>query len=154
MKKLSESTVVITGGGKNIGREIALRFAKEGANIVILDYNADCAEKIAQEIEAIGAMVEIGVADVRDYNKVSSVINNAAKRFGTIDILVNNAGGSAALIGKLTRFANAEKETLDFVIDTNLKGAMYCTQTVLPYMIKNKLGRQCKIDCVNSEKVV
>lgn len=148
MKKLSESTVVITGGGKNIGREIALRFAKEGANIVILDYNADCAEKIAQEIEAIGAMVEIGVADVRDYNKVSSVINNAAKRFGTIDILVNNAGGSAALIGKLTRFANAEKETLDFVIDTNLKGAMYCTQTVLPYMIKNKLGKIINISSI------
>ena len=62
--------------------------------------------------------------------------------------MVNNAGGSAALLKKLTRFVDAEPETLDFVIDTNLKGAMYCTQAVLPSMIEKRYGKIINISSI------
>ena len=70
------------------------------------------------------------------------------KQFGKIDFLVNNAGGSAYLLKKLTRFVDAEESTLDFVIDTNLKGAMHCTQAVLPSMIAQKYGKIINISSI------
>ena len=65
----------------------------------------------------------------------------AAQRFGAIDYLVCNAGGSAGLLKKLTNFVDAEMSTIDFVIDTNLKGSIHCTQAVLPGMIKRNYGK-------------
>ncbi len=134
-------TVMITGAGKNIGKEIALSFANEGANIVVCDYNEENTKNTVAEIQAKGVGAMAAVCDVRDREKIFSYVKEAEKLFGGIDILVNNAGGSAALIGKLTRFQDAEPETLDFVIDTNLKGTMHCIQAVLPYMIKKECGK-------------
>lgn len=134
-------TVMVTGAGKNIGKQIALDFAKEGANVVVCDYNADNAACVAREIEALGVGALEAVCDVRDRDKIFEYVKKAERKFGKIDILVNNAGGSAALLGKLTRFVDAESETLDFVIDTNLKGSMYCIQAVLPSMIKSCSGK-------------
>lgn len=62
--------------------------------------------------------------------------------------MVNNAGGSAGLLKKLTRFVDAEQSTLDFVIDTNLKGAMHCAQAVLPSMIKQRYGKIINISSI------
>lgn len=120
-------TVFVTGAGKNIGKEIALSFAKKGANIVVCDYNKDCAEDTVNEIKKLGSDAIAAVCDVRDREKILYYADEAVKKFGKIDILVNNAGGSAALLNKLTRFADAEETTLDFVIDTNIKGAFHCT---------------------------
>ena len=141
MNSFSGKTVMITGAGKNIGRQIALDFAQEGANVVVCDYNEENAAIVAREIEALGVGALEAVCDVRDRNKIFEYVKKAEDTFGGIDILVNNAGGSAALLGKLTRFVDAESETLDFVIDTNLKGSMYCAQAVLPAMIKNRSGK-------------
>ena len=148
MKRFENKTAFVTGGGKNIGREIALEFAKEGANVIVCDYNEECAIETAKEIEALGVGVMTAVCDVRDRDAIFAYAAEAQKKFGSIDILVNNAGGSAALLGKLTRFADAEKETLDFVIDTNIKGAMNCTQAVLKQMIENRYGRIISISSI------
>lgn len=140
VKKFIGKTVMVTGAGKNIGKEIALSFAKEGANIVVCDYNKDNAIQTAKEIENMGCGVFSIICDVRDREKIFEGINNAIEKFGKIDVLINNAGGSAALLGKLSKFVDAERDTLDFVIDTNVKGAMHCIQAVLPGMIKNSNG--------------
>ena len=141
MSRFKCKTVMVTGAGKNIGKEIALNFAAEGANVVVCDYNKENAEETVSEIKKLGVDAFAAVCDVRDREKIFEYVKEAEERFGGIDILVNNAGGSAWLLGKLTRFKDAEPETLDFVIDTNVKGAMYCIQAVLPYMIKKESGK-------------
>jgi NAD(P)-dependent dehydrogenase (short-subunit alcohol dehydrogenase family) len=88
------------------------------------------------------------VCDVRDRKKIFQYVAEAVKRFGKIDYLVNNAGGSSGLLGKLTRFVDAEESTLDFVIDTNLKGAFHCTQAVLPSMISQKYGKIINVSSI------
>lgn len=141
MKRFNGRTAMVTGAGKNIGREIALSFAREGANIVVCDLNEENAKRTANEIEALGVGAMCAVCDVRDREKINAYVAEAQERFGSIDILVNNAGGSAGLLGKLTHFVDAEPETIDFVLDVNIKGAFNCTQAVLKKMIENRWGK-------------
>jgi NAD(P)-dependent dehydrogenase (short-subunit alcohol dehydrogenase family) len=141
IKKFEGRTVMITGAGKNIGKEIAMSFAAEGANIIVCDFNKENAEQTAKEIEEMGCNAMTAVCDVRDRQSIFSYVEQAIERFGKIDVLVNNAGGSAGLLRKLTRFVDAEPETLDFVLDVNIKGTMNCTQAVLKSMIANKYGK-------------
>lgn len=141
-------TVMVTGGGKNIGKEIALSFAKEGANVIVCDYNEQNANDTAKEIEKLGVGAMSCFCDVRDRNAIFSYVQQAIEKFGKIDFLVNNAGGSAGLINKLTRFVDAEPETLDFVIDVNVKGTFNCTQAVLKNMIENKYGKIINISSI------
>ena len=148
MKRFEGRTAMVTGAGKNIGREIALSFAKHGANVIVCDYNEEYAKQTAEEIRAFGVGALVAACDVRDREKILSYVAMAVERFGKIDYLVNNAGGSAWLLGKLTDFVDAEASTLDFVIDTNLKGSMYCTQAVLPGMIEQKYGKIINISSI------
>ncbi|HIV92439.1 MAG TPA: SDR family oxidoreductase [Candidatus Eisenbergiella stercoravium] len=148
MKRFEGRTAMVTGAGKNIGKEIALAFAQEGANLIVCDYNRENAEETAHEIEAFGVSAMPAVCDVRDRDNIFAFAEEAVRRFGRIDILVNNAGGSAGLLNKLTRFVDAQQETLDFVIDTNLKGAMHCTQAVLRSMIRERYGRIINISSI------
>lgn len=141
-------TIMVTGAGKNIGRQIALDFAKEGANVVVCDYNAENAKEVVEEIEAMGNAALSAVCDIRDREKIFEYVRIAEEKLGSIDVLINNAGGSAGLLGKLSRFADAEPETLDFVIDTNVKGTMNCTQAVLKSMIKNESGHIINISSI------
>ena len=148
MKLFVGRTAMVTGAGKNIGKEIALGFAKNGANVIVCDYNEENALETVKEIQALGVEAMAAVCDVRDRAKIFEYVAEALKRFGKIDFLVNNAGGSAALLKKLTRFVDAEQSTLDFVIDTNLKGSMHCTQAVLPSMIAQEYGKVINISSI------
>ena len=142
MKKLFEGrTAMVTGSGKNIGKAIALGFARQGANVVVCDYNEEAALQTVEEVKALGVGAMAAVCDVRDREKIFAFVAEAAQRFGAIDYLVCNAGGSAGLLKKLTNFVDAEMSTIDFVIDTNLKGSIHCTQAVLPGMIKRNYGK-------------
>ena len=134
-------TAMVTGAGKNIGKQIALDFAREGANVVVCDMNEENTLTTVAEIEAMGGKAMAAVCDVRDREKVFAYVEEAAKRFGGVDILVNNAGGSAALLNKLTQFVDAQWDTLEFVLDVNIKGAFNCAQAVLPSMIEKRWGK-------------
>ena len=148
MRDLKGFTAMITGAGKNIGKDVALAFAKEGANVIVCDYNEDNAKKTAREIEMLGVEAMTVVCDVRDRDAIFTYVKQAEERFGKIDFLVNNAGGSAGLLNKLTRFVDAEPETLDFVLDVNIKGTFNCAQAVLRSMIENKYGKIINISSI------
>ena len=147
-KKFENRTVMVTGAGKNIGRQLALCFAQEGANVVVCDLNEENAKATAAEIEALGVGAIAAPCDVRDREKIFGFVNEAEERFGGVDILVNNAGGSAGLLGKLTQFVDAEPETLDFVLDVNIKGSFNCAQAVLPSMIRKRWGKIINISSI------
>ena len=148
MKLFEGRTAMVTGAGKNMGKEIALSFSKNGANVIVCDYNEEAAKETVEEIRALGVEAMLAVCDVRDREKIFAYVAEAVERFGKVDYLVNNAGGSAGLLKKLTRFVDAEQSTLDFVIDTNLKGAMHCAQAVLPSMIKQRYGKIINISSI------
>jgi len=90
--KLEGKVAVITGAGSGIGRAIALLFAKEGADIVILDVDLEAAEKVASEIKALGREAMALKVDVSNYYEVNEAAKRVIEKFGKVDILVNNAG--------------------------------------------------------------
>ena len=148
MKLFEGRTAMVTGAGKNTGREIALAFARNGANVIVCDYNEEAARSTAEEIRALGVEAMLAVCDVRDRKQIFAYVSEAVDHFGKMDYLVNNAGGSAGLLNKLTPFVDAEESTLDFVIDVNLKGAMHCAQAVLPSMIAQEYGKIINISSI------
>lgn len=141
MKKFENKTVMVTGAGANIGKEIALSFAKEGANVIVCDYKEENAKQTVEEIKALGVGAMEAVCDVRDREKIFAFAQEGIRRFGKIDVLVNNAGGSAWLLGKISKLVDAEASTIDFVVDVNIKGTINCIQAVLGKMIETGGGK-------------
>jgi len=139
--KLQGKTAIVTGAAGNIGRATALLLASEGANVVVSDINGEKAEAVTAEIIQTGGQALTCVADVRDSDRVRSLVQATLEKYGGVDILVNNAGGSGNLIGKITQFCDSEESTWDFVLDLNLKGTFICTRAVLDTMIKQKSGK-------------
>jgi len=90
--RLRGKVAIVTGAGSGIGRATALRFAAEGAKLVVNDLDADAAGRVAKEIEAAGGIATAFPADVADSRQVEALVREAIARFGGLDVLVNNAG--------------------------------------------------------------
>ncbi len=122
MTRLENKTAIVTGGAQGIGRATALRFAAEGARVVIADLQDDGAKAVAAEIEAAGGEA-LGLAlDVRRQEQVQAVVDTAVARFGRVDILMNNAGVDASG----AEVADLSTEVFDHAIRANLYGAFFC----------------------------
>jgi len=134
--RLKDKVALITGAGRGIGREIALSFAQEGADIVIWDVNLADAEKTSEEIGSLGRKSLAQLVDVRDYAKVEEAMNKILDKFGKVDILVNNAGITKDNL--LLRMSEAE---WDAVLSVNLKGTFNCTKAASKIMIKQRYGK-------------
>jgi len=134
--RLKDRVALVTGGARGIGREIALLFAREGADIVIGDVNQQEAEKTCRDIEALGRKAASVALDVTSFANVEQAINKILDKFGKIDILVNNAGITKD--GLLLRMGDAE---WDAVIAVNLKGTFNCTKAASKVMIKQRSGK-------------
>jgi 2-hydroxycyclohexanecarboxyl-CoA dehydrogenase len=92
--KLVGKTVIVTGGGSNIGRGIALAFAREGSNVVIADIDELQGQKVAKKANTLGGKAMVVKTDVTDVSSVAAMVEKALAKFGNIDILVNNVGWS------------------------------------------------------------
>ncbi|HXG20297.1 MAG TPA: SDR family NAD(P)-dependent oxidoreductase [Methylomirabilota bacterium] len=134
--QLQGQVALITGAGRGIGKAIALRFAREGADIAIVELREEWAQATAAEIRALGRQAVVKVADVSDYDQAQNAVREAATTLGRLDICVNNAG-----IGKAQPFLDITKENWERHIGIHLNGAFYCSQAAAREMAQRKYGR-------------
>jgi acetoin reductase-like protein len=133
--KLSGKVAIVTGGAQGMGRAICLRYAQEGARIVVSDLNLAGAQNVVDEIiKAEGQAVAVQV-DVRDPEQVQRMVDTAVEQFGGLDILVNNAG-----VGKIIPFLETTAQDWDFMFDINCKGLLWCSQAAARQMIQQGRG--------------
>jgi 3-oxoacyl-[acyl-carrier protein] reductase len=143
---LSGRTALVTGGSRGIGRAVALKLAREGAEVVVTATSLERAQKTADEITALGGKALAVKVDVSNISDVEALFARIAEVFGKLDILVNNAGITRD--GLLMRMKEAD---WDAVLDTNLKGAFVCTREAVKIMGKAKGGSIVNISSVVGE---
>lgn len=144
MMPLKGKTAVITGSARGLGKAIALKLAKMGANIVLNDIpSSDAIDFTAEEFRAAGYNVAVTKGDIRCQEDIDNMIKKAIDSFGSIDILVNNAG-----ITKDTLIIRMSEKDWDDVLDINLKGAFLCTKAIVKVMMKQRSGKIINIASV------
>ncbi|HIV70182.1 MAG TPA: NAD(P)-dependent oxidoreductase [Candidatus Aquabacterium excrementipullorum] len=136
MTSLKDKTLFITGASRGIGKEIALRAARDGANIVIAAKTAEPDPRLpgtiftaAEEIEAAGGKALPLQLDIRDADAVAAAVDKAAAHFGGIDILVNNASAIS-----ITRTTDTPAKRYDLMMDINMRGTFVCSQACIPHL--------------------
>ncbi|MEE8274739.1 MAG: 3-oxoacyl-ACP reductase family protein [Alphaproteobacteria bacterium] len=134
---LNDKCAVVTGAARGIGRAVALRFAGDGARVVV-NYlvNRDKAEAVAEEIRGGGGEAAAIQADVRERADAERLVAEAIGAFGHVDIMVSNAG---IVIDKA--FVDSDEDDWALAIETNLKGFFNVARAVLPHMIERGWGR-------------
>ncbi|GAB4576042.1 MAG: beta-ketoacyl-ACP reductase [Anaerolineae bacterium] len=139
--RLKDRVTLITGGAAGIGKATALRFAEEGARVVICDLNAEAGQAVAAELGPEASFYQV---DIGDRQAVQAWVDAVVARYGRIDVLVNNAG--VLRDNQLVKVKDGElvkqmpEEDFDLVIRVNLKGTFNCTQAVAPVMIRQGGG--------------
>jgi len=135
MRKLDGRTAMVTGGGRGIGRAIALALAREGCAVAVASRTQSEIEDVAREIEEIGARGLAVPADISKMDEVEGMVEKVHKAFGRIDILVNNAG-----IAIFKPFSHLTVEDWDETMAVNMRGAFLCSQKVAQVMLEQCSG--------------
>ena len=132
---LENRVAMITGGARGMGRAIALRYADEGCDSVIVDMLDKDGEKTVKDIKAKGREAMFIHCDVSNSKQVKETVAKAIAKFKKIDILVNNAGVTAQ-----DRFTDMPLRRWNLIINVNLNGSAYCAHAVLPQMMERNSG--------------
>jgi 2-hydroxycyclohexanecarboxyl-CoA dehydrogenase len=132
---LAGKTVIVTGAGSNIGRAIALAFARERSNVVVAEIDETQGGKTAAEAAALGAQALAVHTDVTRWESVQAMVRAVEDRFGRVDVLVNNVGWTRDAL-----FVDKPHEEWEREIQLNLWGMIHCTRAVLDGMIARKGG--------------
>ena len=142
--KLNNKIAIVTGGADGIGKATAIRFAQEGAVVVIWDLNEEKGNETVQQIESAGGKASFAKVNTAVYAEVEAATKQVVDQFGTLDIIINNAG--------ITRDASIKKMTPELwqqVIDVNLTGVFYCCKCASEVMVEKGWGR-----IINASSVV
>ncbi|NQY68584.1 MAG: SDR family NAD(P)-dependent oxidoreductase, partial [Flavobacteriales bacterium] len=126
---LKGKTALVTGGGRGIGRAIAMDLAANGANIIINDIDQVTADATCEEINFLGVKAIVTIADIADFDSCVSMISDIKEHFSEIDILINNAG--VLMDNTMAKMTSQEWNT---VINVNINGLFNVTKNVLPIM--------------------
>lgn len=133
--RLAHKVAIVTGAAQGIGLATALKFAREGAVVIVCDRQAEAVAAAVAQCQALGAQAEGHTVDVTQRDQVDAMVAAVKAQHGRIDVLVNNAG--------ITRDARLQKMTLeqfDAVIDVNLRGVFHCAQAVADTMVLQGSG--------------
>jgi NAD(P)-dependent dehydrogenase (short-subunit alcohol dehydrogenase family) len=134
--KLDGKVAIVTGGGSGIGEAIAMALAQEGARVAVAGRRLEPIRAVADAIGRAGGAALAVASDVRRVPDAESLVRTTVNRFGRLDILVNNAG-----IFRLSDVTTTTEEEWDDILDTNLKGAFFCTKFAVPEMLKQGKGK-------------
>ncbi len=134
--KLKEQVALITGSARGIGKEIALKFAQEGATVIISDVNEEACQTTVEEFKKQGFSADAIACNVTDSKAVQQMVDKILDNHNRIDILVNNAG-----ITKDNLLIRMSEEEWDAVLNVNLKGAFICTKAAVRSMMKARKGK-------------
>jgi NAD(P)-dependent dehydrogenase (short-subunit alcohol dehydrogenase family) len=137
---LDNKVAIVTGGAKGMGRGIALKFAEEGANVILCDLDEAGCVSVAEEIEALGRRALAFKMDITDSAAIDRMVTGTLQEFGTIDVLINCAGGVPGTHGAGNSETITEEEW-DRIVGINLKGPFLVTRAVLPTMKANRYGK-------------
>ncbi|HXS81684.1 MAG TPA: SDR family NAD(P)-dependent oxidoreductase [Methylomirabilota bacterium] len=144
MNRLNGKVALITGGGRGIGRAIALRFVSEGAAVMLAATRRDALEATAVEIRTAGGRAATAITDVADEGAVKAMVAATLAELGGLDILVNNAGVG----GPTLRVVDMERADWDRTLAVNVTGAFLCAKHAIPHMIARKNGRIVNITSI------
>lgn len=142
--KSPKKLAFVTGATSGIGEATAIRFALEGYNLIIAARREDRLIKLRSELEKKGAEVLIITMDVRKNEEVKSKLSGLSDNWKNIDVLVNNAG----LASGLSTIDEGNTEDWDVMIDTNVKGLLYVSRAVIPFMVRRKKGHIINIGSI------
>jgi 3-oxoacyl-[acyl-carrier protein] reductase len=138
---MKDKVVLVTGGAAGIGKATALRFAEEGAKVIICDVNEEAGTATLEELGENAAFYKVNVADREEVQKW---VDDVVEKYGRIDVMVSNAGilrdGQLVKVKEGELVGQMSEENFDLVISVNLKGVFNCGQAVAPYMIKQSGG--------------
>ena len=136
MRGLANKVVVVTGGGGGIGSATCLRFAEEGARVVVIDINKQAAHTVVDQIHEHGGDALAVTLDLTDFDATASAVADIESNVGAIDVLVNNAGWDV-----FTPFLKSDPDFWTKIIDINLRGVLNITHPVLSRMAERGAGR-------------
>ena len=138
------TTAIVTGGSRGIGRAVAIKLASLGTDIaVVATHDGSAAKDTIKAINDLGRKAKLYVCNISDFEAVSDTVSEIIKDFGGVDILVNNAG-----ITKDKLLMQMSEEDISDVIDVNLKGSMYVTKACLRTFMRQRHGRIVNISSV------
>ena len=147
--RLCEKVTVVTGASGDIGKEIAKRFVKEGAKVVMIARNLERLEQAREEVGGKDSTVSIS-CDLTDESQVLQAVDQIMDVYGKIDVLVNNAGG----INDPVHFHKMQGSEIKRLIDFNLLGMFHMTKAVLAKMVSAKNGSIINIGSISSERAI
>lgn len=133
--KFKDKTVIVTGGGTGIGRETALLFAEEGANVVIIGRRVYKLKKVQKESKKLGPEIDFLVNDISDEERCKAIVEYVVEKYGHIDILINNAG--ILLPGATHEISSLE---WDKTFNVNVRGMWLMSKYVIPHMMEQRSG--------------
>ncbi|MGO2336140.1 acetoin reductase [Providencia sp.] len=131
--RLKNKVILVTGAAQGIGRGIALRLAKEGADIALVDLNKDKLSDVAKEIEALGRKVTTFTADISQRDEVFAAVAHAEAQLGGFDVMINNAG-----IAQVKPITDVRQEDMDLIFRINVDGTLWGIQAASEKFIQRK----------------
>ena len=147
MSQLGNKIALITGGGRGLGRAIALAFADAGADVAVASRTREQLDEVVREIRGRNRRGMAIEADVTSSASVAQMVETARKEFGRIDVLVNSAG-----LGWMSRLTQTDDDVWKLIIETNLTGTFYCCRDVARLMVEQKSGSIINIASVAGVK--
>ena len=135
--ELEDKRALVTGGGRGIGRAIALALARQGARVALLSRTRSQLEEVAAEVEGLGREARICVADMARESQIRAAVGDVLEAWGGVDILVNNAG----VLGPVGPAHEVDVEAWEHTIQINLVGCFACSRWVLPHMMAQRYGK-------------